>query len=414
VSILDVDGLAASLGERDWSDPRFWFLAKERTSVAGRVALAQAEAALVRGILGLAKKAVAVDLDNTLWGGVIGDDGLSGVRLAGDAEGEAFLAFQRYLKALRARGVVLAAVSKNDEDDARTAFARHPEMALSWDDFASVRVNWRAKSDNVREIAEELSLSLDSFVFVDDDPRERAEMRIALPEVDVVCMPADPSYFVRALAQGRWFDVPALTDEDLSRADGYRAAKTSRSLLSAGGSLDEYLESLELRGEIAAFDSLNLPRIVQLIQRTNQYNLTTQRPSEAEIAALMATPGIHARFVRLRDRLTNHGIISVAIARERDDALEVETWLMSCRVLGRTVEHALLAHLIELAARLKQTRIRGRYVPTAKNALVKDHYARLGFTCIAEADGGSRWERAVATSPPRSFVAIASTQGETS
>lgn len=415
VSVLDIEGLAASVGKQDWSDPRFWFLAKESTSVVGRVVLAHAEAALIRGFLGLSKKVVAVDLDNTLWGGVIGEDGLSGIRLAGDAEGEAFVAFQRYLMALQARGILLVLISKNNEDDARLPFERHPEMVLSWGDFASVRVNWQPKSDNLREIAAELSLGLDSFVVVDDDPRERAELRIALPEVDVVCMPTDPSYFVRAVAEGRWFDVPALTNEDLSRAADYRAAKDSQRLLSAAGTLDEFLESLELRAEIAAFDMVNLPRIVQLIHRTNQYNLTTQRHTEAEVADLMQTSGVHARFVRLCDRFSDHGIISVLIARELDDALDVETWLMSCRVLGRTVEHALLSHVIELGAKLKKTRILGCYVPTARNVLVKDHYARLGFTCVGEdLQGSSRWERAVATPAPRSFVAIARTEGERS
>ena len=163
-----------------------------------------------------------------------------------------------------------------------------------------------------------------------------------------------------------------------------------------------------MRAEIAAFDAPNLPRIVQLIHRTNQYNLTTRRHSEAEVAALMTAPSVHTRFVRLRDRFSSHGIISVLIARELDDALDIETWLMSCRVLGRTVEHALLGHVIALAARLGKTRILGSYVPTAKNALVKDHYARLGFKCVGEDErGGSRWEREVTAAAPRSFVAVA-------
>jgi FkbH-like protein len=406
VSVLDVDGLAASVGKQEWSDPRFWFLAKESISAAGRVVLAHAEAALVRGLLGLAKKVVAVDLDNTLWGGVIGEDGLAGLRLAGDAEGEAFVAFQRYLKALRARGVVLVGVSKNNEDDARLPFEKHPEMALRWDDFASIRANWRPKSDNLAEIASELALGLDSFVFVDDDPAERAEVRIALPEVEVACVPRDPSYFVATLASGRWFDVPELTGEDLSRAEGYRSVRASQRLRAAAGTLDAFLESLELSAEIAPFDALNLPRIVQLIHRTNQYNLTTRRHTEAEVLTMMATPGVHTRFVRLRDRFTDHGIVSVVIAREMDDAIDLETWLMSCRVLNRTVEHALLGSLMELAARLSKKRILGTYAPSAKNAPVKDHYARLGFTCVEEhANGGSRWERAVSVPAPRSFVA---------
>jgi len=411
VSVLDVEGLAASVGKRDWSDPRFWFLARESTSVAGRVVLAQAEAALIRGFLGLSKKVLAVDLDNTLWGGVIGEDGLEGIRLGGEAEGEAFVAFQRYVKALRARGILLVLISKNNEEDARLPFEKHPEMVLSWDDFASVRVNWRPKSDNLQEIAAELSLGLDAFVCVDDDPVERAELRMALPEVDVVRMPTDPSYFVGAVAEGRWFDVPALSDEDLSRAEDYRASQGAQRLLAATGRLDEFLENLELRAEIAPFDMLNLPRIVQLINRANQYNLTTPRYTEAEVAGLMPTSGVHARFVRLRDRFADRGIISVLIARELDDALDVETWLMSCRVLGRTVEHALLGHVIELGARLKKTRLLGTYVPTARNILVKDHYARLGFTCVGEdADGSSWWERPVAAQAPRSFVAIVRTE----
>ncbi len=408
VSVLDVEGLAASLGKRAWSDPRFWFLAKESTSVEGRVVLAHAEAALIRGFLGLSKKVLAVDLDNTLWGGVVGEDGLPGIRLAGNPEGEAFVAFQRYLKALRARGILLALISKNDEDDARLPFERHPEMILSWDDFAAVRANWRPKSDNLRAIAAELALDLDAFVFVDDDPVERAEVRLAVPEVDVVCMPTDPSYFVRAVADGRWFDVPALSDEDLSRAEDYRAARVSQRLFAAAGTLDEFLESLELRAEIAAFDAPNLPRIVQLIHRTNQYNLTSRRYSEAEVTQLMSTAGVHARFVRLRDRFADRGIVSLVIARELDDALDVETWLMSCRVLGRTVENALLGDVIDLARQLRKTRILGRYVPTAKNALVKDHYARLGFTRVKEdPSGGSRWELCLPARAPRSFVTIA-------
>jgi FkbH-like protein len=410
VSVLDVEGLAASVGKRDWGDPRVWFLAKESTSAAGRVVLAHAEAALIRGFLGLSKKVLAVDLDNTLWGGVIGEDDLAGIRLGGDAVGEAFVAFQRYLKALRARGILLVLISKNNEEDARLPFERHPEMVLSWDDFASVRTNWRPKSDNLEEIAAELSVGLDAFVCVDDDPEERAELRMALPEVDVVCMPNDPSYFIGAVAEGRWFDVPALSHEDRSRAEDYRAAKESQRLMAAAGTLDEFLASLEMRAEIAAFDALNLPRIVQLMHRTNQFNLTNRRYTEVEVTGLMAASGVHPRFVRLRDRFSDRGIISVVIARERDDALDVETWLMSCRVLGRTVEHAVLSYLIELGVRLGKTRILGSYLPTARNALVKDHYARLGFTCVAEdPNGGSRWERPLAAPAPRSFVVIAPT-----
>jgi FkbH-like protein len=407
VSVLDVEGLAASLGARAWSDPRFWFLAKESTSAAGRVVLAHAEAALIRGFLGLSKKVLALDLDNVLWGGVVAEDGLAGIRLAGDAEGDAFVAFQRYVAALRARGILLAAISKNDADDAHRPFERHPEMVLSWDDFAAVRANWRSKSDNLREIAAELALDLDAFVFVDDDPRERAEVRLALPEVEVVCLPPDASYFVGTVAEGRWFDVPALTDEDRSRADDYRAGRAATHLRRTDGSLDEFLESLALRAEIAAFDAANLPRVVQLVHRTNQYNLTSRRHTEAELMALMTTAGVHTRFVRLRDRFADRGIVSVLIARELDDALDVDTWLMSCRVLGRTVEHALLAHVVDLAARLQKARIRGAYVPTAKNALVKDHYGRLGFTCVGEDASGSRWERTLTAPVPRSFVTVA-------
>jgi FkbH-like protein len=236
-------------------------------------------------------------------------------------------------------------------------------------------------------------------------------MRLALPEVDVVCLPRDPCHFVRAVAEGRWFDVPALTDEDRSRADDYRTARQSRELLATAGTLEDFLESLELEAEIVPFDAPNLPRIAQLVHRTNQFNLTTPRYTEAELAALAATPGVHTRFVRLRDRFADRGIVAVLIARERGDALDLDTWLMSCRVLGRTVEHAVHVHVVELARRLGKTRILGRWVPSARNALVKDHYARLGFTCVGDDPaGGSCWERSAAGPVPRSFVAIATAE----
>jgi len=402
-ALLDVDGIAASFGKHRWYDPRLWYLAKDEVSSAGRPVLARAQAAVLRGMLGLAKKAIVLDLDNTLWGGVVGEDGVANLVLGGTPVGEAFAAFQAHLLQLRQRGVLLAIASKNNLDDAMRALAEHPEMVLREDSFAALQIHWNPKSTSIAAIAQELDVGLDSLVFFDDSPIERAEVRAAYPDVEVVPVPADPAAFIRALQREGFFDIPALTDEDYARAADKSAERQRQISADRAHSLEEFLAGLEMRAVIEEFDVANLPRIVQLIHRTNQYNLTTRRYSEGDVRALMESPGVHTRSLRLRDRFGDRGLVALVIARELDDALDIDTWLMSCRVLNRTVEHRLLAVVANIATTRELTRITGTFVPTAKNAPAQDHYSKLAFELVSEVDGTSRWQRSL-DALPVSFV----------
>ena len=406
-AVLDVDAIASAFGKERWTDPRYWFLAKEEVSTAARPVLVRAQAALIRGMLGLSKKAIVVDLDNTLWGGVVGEDGVARLELGGSPLGEAFVAFQRYLAGLRARGILLAVASKNNAADAMRALTDHPEMVLRPEDFAALRIDWNSKAANVVALAGELGVGLDAVVFVDDNPVERAEVRAACPEVEVVRLPDDPSYFIRALERERWFEAATLTDEDFARGSDMAVARARREHEANAGSLEDFLRELDMTAELGAFDEPNLPRIVQLIHRTNQYNLTTRRYTEPEVRRLATTPGVHTRWLRLRDRFGDRGLVTLVIAREAGDALEIDTWLMSCRVMNRTVEHRVLAEVAAIATGRGLARIAGHFVPTAKNVPARDHYPRLGFDLVREGEGGETWwERPAARELSTSFVRV--------
>ena len=402
-SIVDCDRVAALFGKRRWFDDRYWHLSKQAVALDALPLLARHTVAVFAADLGLSKKCLLLDLDNTLWGGVIGEDGLAGIKVGpGSPEGEAYLAFQRYLLELKSKGVVLAVCSKNNESDAREVFERHPDMALKLDDFAMFVANWDRKPDNIRRIAATLNIATDSMVFVDDNPCERELIRRLVPDVDVIALPADPKEYVRALSEYLMFETSSLTPEDAEKTRQYRAKAQIAQLESSAESIEDFYASLQMQAEVAPFDELHLPRIVQLIGKTNQFNLTTKRHTAAAIRGFMADPGCVHLYLKLRDRFADHGLVSVIIARQRGDALDIDTWLMSCRVIGRTVEAELLSHLCQEAPRLGCARIRGTYVPTAKNAMVKDIFSTFGFVrqTTAGCDGATQWEYDLAASGP--------------
>ena len=373
VMVVDCEQLASAVGKRAWFDARYWFRSKQAVSLACVPMLARHTAAVIAASLGQSKKCLVLDLDNTLWGGVLGEDGIGGVRLGQGEVGEAYTAFQRYVLALKERGVVLAVASKNNPEDAREMFAKHPDMVLSLDDVAVFSASWDDKATQLRRIAETLGLGLDSLVFVDDNPAEREVIRQLVPEVDVVALPADPAGYVRALADYPLFEPAALTAEDAARA---RTAE----LQQEAGSVEDFLRSLEMTATVEPLDEVTLPRVAQLIGKTNQFNLTGRRRSLAEVTALAGDPDCVTVCVRLGDRFADHGLVGVLIGFARaDGTLEIDTWLMSCRVIGRTLEHEMLAELVRRAAERGCTQVRGTYVRTAKNALVADLYLRLGF-----------------------------------
>jgi FkbH-like protein len=394
VSIHDLDGFAASVGRWNWGDERFFHLAKLPCAPEHLVPYAHNVAALISARLGRSRKCLVLDLDNTLWGGVIGDDGLAGIAIGqGDAVGEAYVAFQRYAQALSKRGVILAVCSKNEDANAREPFEKHPEMVLRLKDISCFIANWEDKAANIRRIARELNIGLDSLVFVDDNPAERALVRQLIPEVAVPEIPADPADYVRAVEQHRYFEAVAISAEDFKRTEYYSANAQRQQTASNVADLDEFLRSLEMRGWIGSIGEMELDRSVQLIGKSNQFNLTTRRYSAGDIQRMLASPDWITRVVKLVDRFGDNGLISVLLAQQQGDALFIDTWLMSCRVLKRGVEPFLLNHLVEIARERGLSHLAGEYIPTAKNVLVKDHYSELGFNqATAGEDGRTHWQ----------------------
>ncbi|MGC1302350.1 MAG: HAD-IIIC family phosphatase [Caulobacteraceae bacterium] len=393
VALVDCEQLSALVGKQTWFSPRHWHSSKMAVSLEALPVLARHTAAVMASALGLQRKCVVLDLDNTLWGGVVGEEGVDGVKVgAGDATGEAFLAFQTYLKALQARGVLLAVCSKNEDRDARAPFLSRSGMALGLEDFSAFVANWEPKPENLRRIAESLGLGLDALVFVDDNPVERALVRKALPEVEVPTLPLDPADYVGALAGCPGLEPSGFTAEDARRTVQYRARAEAARLGAEAGSLEAFHRSLDMRAAIAPIAEADVARVVQLLGKTNQFNLTVRRHSEGQLRAILAEPGSLHFTLRLRDRFADHGLVGVIIARRSGDVLEVDTFLMSCRVLGRDVEAELLSELGAAAIQAGNVALWGVYIAAPRNAQVEALYARFGFSPEAtDEDGMSRW-----------------------
>jgi FkbH-like protein len=409
VHLNDVAALVERRGLDHWFDVRLWHEAKQLVAPSFIPELARNTAAVVGGILGRTRKCLVLDLDNTLWGGVVGDAGVDGIELGeGTGVGEAFKTFQTHLKAVKNRGVLLAVCSKNEERHALGPFEEHPEMVLKRQDFVAFKANWDPKSDNLRAIAKELNIGVDSLVFVDDNPAEREEVRQALPEVLVPELPADPTEYPRILDAARCFEVPAITAEDRQRSEMYRGQRQLNELAASTRDLSDFLASLEMEAVVKPFDAVSLPRITQLINKTNQFNLTTLRLTGAEVEELMTNPFAFTRTVRLADRFGDHGLISVLFGNVETDTLTLHGWLMSCRVLKRGVEHLLLNELVSAAKALGVSRIVGTYVPTHRNSLVEHHYRDLGFSLLNEREGMTTWCLDVSRFEPlKTFIRVA-------
>lgn len=380
VSICDLEFLACRRGTAACEDARAWYESKLPGSPEFLADIAREVVRMVEALWRSPKKVLVLDLDNTIWGGVVGDDGLAGIEI-GDTSprGEAFKAFQKKVLSLLERGVLLAVCSKNDADKAREPFEKHPDMVLRPEHIVSFKANWDPKSENLRAIAAELNLGLDSFVFVDDNPAEIEIVRRFVPEVSTILLGPDPADYVRQLEDARHFEPRALTAEDGTRTAQYRQEAERRALLESVTDMDAYLKSLEMRAIVSDFNATDAPRIAQLINKSNQFNLTTRRRTEAEVRALLQDPSYVCFSLRLADRFGDHGLIAVVIGRLQEDGLEVDTWLMSCRVLKRQVEEETLNELVRQALARGCRWIRGVYLPTEKNGMVRDLYPRLGF-----------------------------------
>jgi FkbH-like protein len=395
VLVNDIDSVASWIGRRFWFDDRLWDMAKTFCAPEHLPAAARNIVDIVMATRGRAVKCVVLDLDNTLWGGVIGDDGLDGIVLSAHGDGEAHFRLQLFLKELLKRGILLAVASKNEMRNALLPFEKHPDMALRREDITVFMADWNDKAENIRKIADILNIGLDSMVFLDDNPFERDLVRGVLPEVIVPELPEDPADYVRAICELNLFETPAFSVEDLKRSEMYRAEGERRQVQASFADAGDFLRSLDMRIVVSRFDSFHLPRIAQLIQRSNQFNLTTRRRSEADCENLMNDRGAIPLYVKLSDRMGDHGLIGVVILEPDEDALAIRDWLMSCRVLARGVEQFLMNFVVEEAVRLKRETVSGEYIRTPKNGMVRDFFAQFGFVKASGGEDRAHWRLAV-------------------
>jgi len=370
---------------------KLFYMARMRHTDGALRELASYSMRYVKPLKGLTRKCVVVDLDGTLWGGVVGEVGPDGIQLGPVAPGIEFVDFQEALLNLTKRGILLAVCSKNNPDDVMPVLREHKHMVLREEHFAAVRINWRNKAENLREIAEELNIGLDSFVFLDDNPVERELIRQMLPQVLTIELPRDASQYRPTLENLSDFELLALTKEDEQRASQYRANRQRQALELSSGSLDDYLHSLEIRAEIARAEGHHVPRLVQMLNKTNQFNTTTRRYQTPEIERFVASPDHRVYVLEVADRFGEHGLVGSAIVRRERDAWRIDNVLLSCRVMGLSVETVLLKRIYDAARLHDAARLVGEFIPTAKNGPTADFYRRHGFQLAGEVDGAQAW-----------------------
>lgn len=400
VHIVDYAALVNYFGACHWYDSRMRLYARAPIANGMLGNLSQEYMKYFRALGGLTKKCLVVDLDNTLWGGVVGEDGIDGIQLGPNYPGSAFVEFQRLILDLYRRGVILAVASKNNPADVDAVFLSHPFMMIRKEHFAEMEIHWNPKSDSLKQIAKRLNIGLDYMVFVDDNPAECEQVRRELPMVTVIHLPGRPELYVETLCAEGLFDALGLSDEDRRRGQLYQQRAQAETMLTASSNIEDYYRDLAMTLSIAPVDQASLARAAQLTQKTNQFNLTTIRYSEAELAKRIADPDWLAITVGVRDRFGDNGIVGVMMARAAEDHLDIDTFLLSCRVIGRTVESAMLAHLCDAAQARGLKKLYGRVVPTDKNVPVRDLFEKHGFSKQSEDKSGrTNWELDLARGP---------------
>lgn len=387
---IDMESIVERFGWERWQDPRLWYVGRMRLSRQGTDDLAEAMARCVCALRAPRRKCLVLDLDNTLWGGVVGEDGLAGIKLGQAGIGRAFQDFQRAIKALTSKGVLLAISSKNNPEEVLEVFRKHPDMVLKEEDFTAMEIGWGDKGAGLRRIAERINIGLDSLVFWDDSPIERSLIRETLPEVLVPEVPTDPSRQAVALLCLEAFDVLTLTREDVRRTGMYREEARRRELKErfSEGSLEDFYRNCKIKAVLRRANQFTLPRLAQLAAKTNQFNLSTVRYSQAELAAMAQDPLVDVYSLEAGDRFGDLGVVGLAIVRRDGSAWFLDTFLLSCRALGRTLEHTVLGVLLAAAVR-EDAPLRGVYVPTLKNAPIKRFLDSLHLT--VEPDGESQF-----------------------
>jgi FkbH-like protein len=396
VYALDVNQIIARRGRDQWHDERMWLNARLPVGPREMIHLAREWARFLHPIMGRVCKCLVCDLDNTLWGGVIGEDGMTGIKIGAEHPGASYQALQRAILDVAQRGVILAIASKNNPDDALEAIRDHPGMLLRPDHFAALRINWTDKATNLKEIAAELNIGVDALAFIDDNPVERSWVRERLPEVTVIDLPRDPAGYARALRDAPVFERLTLTAEDRERGRQYAEQRVRAELQKQAGSIEEFYESLEQAVVISHVTPMTLARVAQLTNKTNQFNLTTRRYTEQDIQRMADSSDWRVYSIVVRDRFGDNGLVGVAISQSRAEAgrvvCEIDSFLLSCRVIGRTVETAFLAAVVEEARAAGATLLRSWFIPTKKNPPAKEFLASQGFTKISDVDGTQTWE----------------------
>lgn len=393
--IQDINYLSACYGLDEWSAPLYWHMYKYALSMEAIPTLAYNLGNIIKSIYGKNKKALALDLDNTLWGGIVGDDGVENLEIGPETSmGQVYSEFQNYLKEQKDIGVLLNVVSKNDYENA-IAGLKHPDSALSPDDFIEIKANWDPKSKNLEDMAKELNLLPESFVFVDDNPAEREivskQLHVVSPEIGSV------EDYIRVIDRSGFFEVTSLSADDAKRNEMYKENAKRAQLQQSFSDYGEYLQSLEMKGTILPFEPIYLDRIAQLTNKSNQFNLTTKRYSRAEIEEVSADSGFIDLYGKLEDKFGDNGVVSVVIGKKNGDVLDMELWIMSCRVLKRDMEFAMMDELVRRAREAGIKTIRGYYYPTAKNNMVREFYGQMGFTKLSEdPDQNTVWEFKIA------------------
>lgn len=389
----DLQGLSARVGLRKWHNPIQYAAYKFAMDYDVMPEVSLGLAKIVRTILGKAKKCLVLDLDNTLWGGVIGDDGVENIKIGHETPAaEAYTAWQEYILRLKERGIILAVCSKNEDDVAKSGFA-HPDSVLKLNDFAAFKANWMPKNENIAAIAREINIGTDSLVFIDDNPAERQIVRDTMPEVAVPEVDgSDVFSYIRAIEEAGYFEVVMVSDDDLKRNENYQANKARQELSATAASYDDFLKSLNMTAEIDAFKPVYFDRIAQLTGKTNQFNLTTRRYTRADIESMANNQHYITLYGRLTDKFGDNGLISVIIGEKKQNGLHILLWLMSCRVLKRGMEECMLDILAAKAKSVGCTKLIGYYYPTKKNKMVADMYASFGFKNIGIDGDGSVWE----------------------
>lgn len=382
---VDLLGIQIQLGEHTFYDPSLYYNAKMTISMDALPYVAKAVVDVIKAMNGTIKKCVICDLDNTLWGGVIGDDGMGGIEIGELGRGHAFTALQRWLKQLKECGIILAVCSKNNEDTAKEPFEKHEEMILHLSDISVFVANWDDKASNIKLIQQTLNIGMDSIVFLDDNPFERNLVRELIPDIEVPELPEDPALYLQFLQEQNYFEVASFTGVSSDRTAQYQAEFERKKLEQTFESIDDYLKSLEMVGEAKPFEQVRFARIAQLSQRSNQFNLRTIRYTEDEIAKIADNDHYLTLYYTLRDKFGDHGLVSVVILEKKSEKeLFVDTWLMSCRVLKRGMEEYIVNKMIETAKANGFEELTAEYIPTPKNAMVKDIYKTFGFTEVKD------------------------------